>query len=161
MTISYQQPCDFGVVHSGAETQPGARSTGRWVLAATIIGSSMAFIDGTVVNVALPVLQRELGATVAGVQWVVEVYALMLAALMVVGGVLGDRFGRRRIFAVGVAVFAAASVWCGLAPSVAQLVAGRAVQGVGGALLVPGSLALISANFATAQRGRAIGLWSG
>ena len=161
MTISYQQPCDLGVVRSGAETQPGARSTGRWVLAATIIGSSMAFIDGTVVNVALPVLQRELGATVAGVQWVVEVYALMLAALMVVGGVLGDRFGRRRIFAVGVAVFAAASVWCGLAPSVAQLVAGRALQGVGGALLVPGSLALIAANFATGQRGRAIGLWSG
>ncbi len=134
---------------------------GRWVLAATILGSSMAFIDGTVVNVALPALQRDLDATASAVQWVVESYALFLAALILVGGSLGDRFGRRRVFALGVMLFAAASVWCGLAPDVNQLIVARAVQGVGGALLVPGSLAIISASFVDEQRGRAIGTWSG
>ncbi len=122
----------------------------------------MAFIDGTVVNVALPTLQRDLGATQAGVQWVVQAYALFLAALILVGGSLGDRFGRRRIFALGVVIFTAASVACGLAQDVGQLVAARAVQGIGGALLVPDSLAIISAAFRDEQeRGRAIGTWSG
>ncbi|MGH3452506.1 MAG: MFS transporter, partial [Haloechinothrix sp.] len=136
-------------------------NVGRWVLAATILGSSMAFIDGTVVNVALPALQRDLDATASAVQWVVESYALFLAALILVGGSLGDRYGRRRVFALGVALFAAASVWCGLAPDANQLIAARAVQGIGGALLVPGSLAIISASFAGEERGRAIGTWSG
>ncbi len=134
---------------------------GKWVLAATILGSSMAFIDGTAVTVVLPVLQTELNATVVGVQWVIEAYTLFLAALILVGGAMGDRFGRRRIFAIGVALFAAASVWCGLAAGISQLIVARAVQGVGGALLVPGSLAIVSASFDETQRGRAFGTWSG
>lgn len=136
-------------------------ATGRWVLAATILGSSMAFIDGTVVNVALPTLQRDLDASAAAVQWVVEAYALFLAALILVGGSLGDRLGRRRIYAVGVGVFAVASVACGLSQTIEQLIVSRAAQGIGGALLVPGSLAIISATFAGEARGRAIGTWSG
>ncbi len=134
---------------------------GPWVLAATILGSSMAFIDGTVVNVALPALQSALGATVSQIQWVVECYALFLAALLLVGGSLGDLYGRRKIFALGVILFAVASSWCGLAANVGQLIAARGLQGVGGALLVPGSLALISASFPAEERGRAIGTWSG
>jgi MFS family permease len=118
-----------------------ASKRGGWVLIATILGSSMAFIDGTVVNVALPVLQLDLKAAAADVQWVVEAYALFLAALILVGGSLGDHFGRRRIFALGVSLFAVASVLCGLAPTIALLIVARAIQGIGGALLVPGSLA--------------------
>ena len=132
-----------------------------WVLAAAVIGSSMAFIDGTVVNVALPAIQRDLGATAFQAQWVVESYALFLAALLLVGGSLGDFFGRRRIFAIGIALFALASVGCALSRDVHELIFARAVQGIGGALLVPGSLALISANFPEKERGRAIGTWSG
>ena len=131
------------------------------VLAATILASSMVFIDGTVANVALPALQREFGANAADVQWVIESYALFLASLLLVGGSAGDRYGRRRVFLIGVALFAAASVCCGLAASIRQLIWARAVQGVGGALLVPGSLALISASFEPAIRGKAIGTWSG
>ena len=136
-------------------------STGAWVLAATILGSSLAFIDGTVVSVAIPAIAREFGADGADVQWVVESYALFLSALLLVGGSLGDHFGRRRVYAIGVVVFSLASIACGLARSVPWLVAARAVQGVGGALLVPGSLALISASFDPSRRGRAIGTWSG
>jgi EmrB/QacA subfamily drug resistance transporter len=121
----------------------------------------MAFIDGTVVNVALPALQSALGTTVSEVQWIVESYALFLAALLLLGGALGDLYGRRKIFAAGVILFALASAWCGLAPNVLQLIAARALQGVGGALLIPGSLALISASFPVEERGRAIGTWSG
>ncbi|MFZ4877376.1 MFS transporter [Janthinobacterium sp. Mn2066] len=132
-----------------------------WVLAATILASSMVFIDGTVVNVALPALQQQFRASASAVQWVVESYALFLAALLLVGGTAGDRYGRRRVFILGVVVFAAASVCCGLSGSVDQLVVARAVQGIGGALLVPGSLALISASFPENQRGKAIGTWSG
>ncbi len=121
----------------------------------------MAFIDATVVNVALPALQAELDATVADVQWVIESYALFLAALLLVGGSLGDRFGRRRIYALGVGFFAVASVWCGLAGTADELIIARAAQGVGGALLIPGSLAIISATFNDEQRGKAIGTWSG
>jgi len=133
----------------------------RGVLAATILGSSLAFVDGTVVNVALPALQRGLGATVADVQWVIEAYALLFSALLLVGGSLGDRFGRRRVYAIGIAVFAATSALCGLAGSVRTLVMARALQGVGAALLVPGSLAIIAASFPEEERGRAIGTWSG
>jgi EmrB/QacA subfamily drug resistance transporter len=140
---------------------PSPRSCGPWVLAATILGSSMAFIDGTVVNVALPALQAALGATVSDVQWVVESYALFLAALLLPGGSLGDLYGRRKMFAAGVLVFGSASAWCGFAQNIHQLIAARALQGIGGALLVPGSLALISASFPEKERGRAIGTWSG
>lgn len=132
-----------------------------WVLAATVLGSSMEFIDGTVVNVALPALQQGLGATGAQVQWVVEAYALFLSALLLVGGALGDRLGLRKVYMAGVVLFAAASIWCGLAPSIGQLIAARALQGVGGAMLVPNSLALVSAHFPPETRGRAIGTWSG
>lgn len=131
------------------------------MLAATILGSSMGFIDGTAVNVALPALQRDLGATVTGVQWIVEAYALFLSALLLVGGSLGDRFGRRKVFLIGIAGFAAASAACGLAGNTAQLIAARAVQGVAAALMVPGSLAILSAAFDEKRRGKAIGTWSG
>jgi EmrB/QacA subfamily drug resistance transporter len=153
-------PCDEATILAMPCAQLSSRC-GPWVLAATILGSSMAFIDGTVVNVALPALQSDLNANVAGVQWIVESYALFVAALLLVGGSLGDLYGRRKIFALGVTLFAAASAWCGLAPTIAQLIAARALQGIGGALLIPGSLALISASFPTAERGRAIGTWSG
>ena len=121
----------------------------------------MAFIDGTVVNVALPALQRQLNASLVDVQWVIEAYALFLAALLLVGGAAGDRFGRRRVFLLGVALFALSSLGCGLAGDVRELILARAVQGIGGALLVPGSLAIISASFAEHDRGKAIGTWSG
>ena len=134
---------------------------GRWVLAATILASSMAFIDGTVVNVALPFLQTDLNATAIGIQWVVEAYSLFLSALLLVGGSLGDRYGRRRIFNIGVVIFAVASALCGFAANIEQLIVARAVQGIGGALLVPGSLALISSSFDEDKRGKAIGTWSG
>lgn len=156
-----RQPCDEATIRSKVATAPCSKSAGRWVLAATILGSSMAFIDGTVVNVALPALQKGLGATVADVQWVVEAYALFLAALLLVGGSLGDHYGRRLVFAAGVGLFALASVWCGLAPNITQLIVARGVQGVGAAMLVPGSLAIISASFGEADRGQAIGTWSG
>lgn len=154
-------PCDEGVILSQADRAPCPPQVGRWVLAATILGSSMAFIDGTVVNVALPVLQSDLGATAAGVQWVVQAYALFLAALILVGGSMGDHFGRRRIFTSGILLFAVASLGCGLAQSINQLIVARIIQGIGGALLVPSSLALISATFSQEQRGQAIGTWSG
>jgi EmrB/QacA subfamily drug resistance transporter len=132
-----------------------------WVLTAAILGSSLAFIDGTVVNVALPSIQHGLNATVSGAQWVVESYALFLAALILLGGAAGDFYGRRLLFLIGVALFAAASAWCGFAPDIRYLIVARALQGVGGAMLVPGSLAIISAAFPTDQRGKAIGTWSG
>ena len=121
----------------------------------------MAFIDNTVVTVALPVVQTNLNAGVHEAQWIVEAYGLFLASLMLVGGSLGDYYGRRRIYAIGIALFALASLWCGLAETPEWLIYGRAIQGVGGALLVPGSLAIITANFAPHLRGRAIGIWSG
>ena len=132
-----------------------------WILAAAILGSSLAFIDGTVVNVALPALQQDLNATLRQVQWVIEAYALTLAALLLTGGSLGDLYGRRAIFMSGVSMFTAASLLCGMAPNVGALIAARALQGIGGALLVPSSLALISASFPEETRGRAIGTWSG
>jgi EmrB/QacA subfamily drug resistance transporter len=132
-----------------------------WVLAATILGSSMAFIDGSVVSVALPAMQAELAAPVSEAQWIVNAYMLLLGALILVGGAAGDRFGRRRIFLIGVIAFTAASVACGLAPDGAALIAARALQGVGAALLVPNSLAIISAAFPPQERGRAIGTWAG
>jgi EmrB/QacA subfamily drug resistance transporter len=157
----FKPPCDEGVIRSVAARRPCPPDLRPWVLAATILGSSLTFIDGSVVNVALPELQSALHATAAGTQWVVEAYTLFLAALMLLGGSLGDQFGRRLTFAGGVALFAAASAWCGVSPTLAQLIAARAVQGCGGALLVPNSLAIISASFSSEQRGQAIGTWSG
>jgi EmrB/QacA subfamily drug resistance transporter len=134
---------------------------GGWILTAAILGSSLAFIDGTVVNVALPSIQHALNTTVSDAQWVVESYALFLAALILLGGTAGDLYGRRLVFTIGVFLFAAASAWCGFAPDIRHLIAARALQGVGGAMLVPGSLAIISAAFPADQRGKAIGTWSG
>jgi EmrB/QacA subfamily drug resistance transporter len=154
-------PCDEAVIRSLPAIAPRQPARRTWILTAAILGTSMAFIDSTVVNVALPALQSSLGATVIDAQWVVESYGLFLGALILVGGSVGDLFGRRRIFVAGVATFAIASAWCGLAPSIHQLVIARAVQGIGAAFLVPGSLAIISASFDEAERGRAIGTWSG
>jgi EmrB/QacA subfamily drug resistance transporter len=134
---------------------------GRWILLATVLGSGMALLDSTVVNVALPALGRDLDADIAGLQWTVNAYTLTLAGFILLGGSLGDRFGRRRVFLIGVVWFAAASVLCGLAPNIEMLIMSRALQGVGGALLTPGSLALIQASFAADDRPRAVGAWSG
>lgn len=136
-------------------------ATGRWVLLTTVLGSGMAMLDGTVVNVALPALGADLGADMAGLQWTVNAYTLTLAGLILLGGSLGDRYGRRRVFLVGVVWFALASALCGLAPNVETLISARALQGVGGALLTPGSLAIIQASFDRDDRPRAIGAWSG
>jgi EmrB/QacA subfamily drug resistance transporter len=156
-----RDPCDENVIRSRGAASGIAKSRGRWVLAATILASSMAFIDGTVVNVALPALQTNLNATAVDVQWVIEAYSLLLSALLLVGGSLGDHYGRRKIFLVGVGVFALASAACGFAANIQQLIIARAIQGFGAALLVPGSLAIISNSFSESERGRAIGTWSG
>ncbi len=147
-------------MNAPAGVVPCAKSSRPWVLAATILGSSLAFIDGTVVNVALPALQKDLNATVLDVQWVVEAYLLLLSALLLVGGSLGDRFGRRKIYLLGIAIFALSSAWCGFAPNIRQLIAARGLQGIGAALLVPGSLTIIGSAFPENERGRAIGTWS-
>ncbi len=135
--------------------------SGRWVLTAAVLGSGVAGIDATVVNVALPTLGQDLHAGFAGLQWTINGYTLTLASLILLGGSLGDRYGRRRIFVVGVAWFAIASALCALAPTIEILIAARALQGIGGALLTPGSLAMISASFAPEDRAKAIGAWSG
>src|SRR5437660_5084215 len=158
---SMRPPCDEAVIRSVDAGSPCRAEARGWILAATILGSSMAFIDSTVVNVALPALQASFHATVVDVQWVVESYGLFLSALILVGGSLGDLFGRRLIFVAGVAIFAAASAGCGLASNIHQLIMARSIQGVGAALLVPGSLAIISASFDEKSRGQAIGTWSG
>jgi EmrB/QacA subfamily drug resistance transporter len=154
-------PCDEGVIRAGHENAPCAERARPWVLATTILGSAMAFIDGSVVNVALPAIQSDLKASIEGAQWVVNGYMLMLGALTLIGGAAADRFGRRRVFALGVVLFTLASVACGLAPNVSALIAARCVQGGGGALLVPSSLAIISAAFPEEVRGKAIGTWAG
>lgn len=133
---------------------------GRWLVVVTVLASGMVFLDATAVQVALPTIGRELAASLAGLQWTITGYTLTLAALVLLGGSLGDRYGRRRVFVLGVAWFATASLLCGLAQSTGQLVAARALQGIGGALLTPGSLALIQSSFRPEDRGRAIGLWS-
>jgi EmrB/QacA subfamily drug resistance transporter len=154
-------PCDESIIRSGNTGVPCQAQAGPWILAATILGSSMAFIDSTIVNVALPALQASFHTTVVGVQWVVESYGLFLGALILVGGSLGDLFGRRLTFLVGVGIFASASIACGLASNIQQLVIARSVQGVGAAFLVPGSLSIISASFDEKTRAQAIGTWSG
>ncbi|MEW2163506.1 MFS transporter [Streptomyces sp. NPDC007084] len=138
-----------------------ASPAGKWVLLTTVLGSSMALLDSTVVNVALPAIGRDLDASLAALQWTVNGYMITLAGLILLGGSLGDRFGRRKVFVIGVVWFAAASLACGLAPNVDVLIAARVLQGVGGALLTPGSLAIIQASFHPDDRARAVGLWSG
>jgi len=154
-------PCDEAVMESAAVAVPCSKEARTWVLAATILGSSMAFIDSTVVNVALPALQASLHATVVDLQWVVESYGVFLAALILVGGSFADRFGRRLIFVAGVLIFALASAGCGLSSNIDQLIIARSIQGMGAALLVPGSLAIISTSYDEKNRGQAIGTWSG
>src|SRR5215471_5434385 len=147
-------PCDECLIALGrAYVQPAA-AAGPWILAATILGSSMAFIDGTVVNVAVPTLQATFHASVVDVQWVVESYGIFLSSLILAGGALGDLFGRRRIFLSGVVVFAAASIACGIASSIHELIYARCMQGIGAALLVPGSLAMITACFEEDSRAK-------
>ncbi len=144
-----------------SSSQSSAATVGNWVLAATILGSSMAFIDGTAVTVALPAMQAEFHTSSTQIQWIVEAYALFLASLILVGGALGDRFGRRLIYLLGVILFTIASIACGFTPNVTLLIIARTIQGIGAALLLPGSLSLITAAFPEQSRGRAIGIWSG
>ncbi|MBC5806786.1 MAG: MFS transporter [Candidatus Eremiobacter antarcticus] len=159
MAIIIKPPCDAAALARAAVGSRSRRS-GPWILAATILASSMVFIDGSVVNVALPILQQDLHAGISQVQWFVESYALFLSALLLFGGSLGDHLGRRRIFLIGVIGFAAASALCGASQTAGQLIAARCLQGIASALLTPGSLAIIGASFSEAERGRAIGLWS-
>lgn len=154
-------PCDKLVIHAQPTSVDRPCRHKRLALAATILGSSMAFIDGSVVNVALPSIQRELGASVAAMQWVVDAYLLFLGSLVLVGGSMGDRLGRRTVFIAGIALFTLASAACGFAPDAFALIAARGVQGIGAALLVPSSLSIIGAVFDDASRGRAIGTWAG
>src|SRR5215211_3697680 len=169
MSFLAKPPCDAGIIEGHARRYRAARvrptetpAAGTWVLAATILGSSMVFIDGSVVNVALPAIQNDLDATAAQIQWVVASYALFQAALILVEGSFGDHFGRRRIFVIGTVLFALTSIWCGLAPNVEMLITARAAQRISGALLTPASLAIICATFSDeGERGRAIGTWSG
>src|SRR6266498_640932 len=161
MLAFIREPCDESIIRSAPAGEPCSKSRGRWILAATILASSMAFIDGTVVNVALPALQSSLNATAVDLQWVIEAYSLLLSAFLLIGGSLGDHYGRRRIFLIGIAVFASASAACGFAATIGQLITFRAFQGFGAALLIPGSLAIISSSFSEKERGRAIGTWSG
>ncbi len=155
-------PCDAGVIR-GTPAFPAALSQKRkrLTLAATILGSSMAFIDGSVVNIALPAIQQALHADAASTQWIVNAYLLLLGALVLVGGSAADLYGRRRIFLVGIAVFTLASIACGLSPNITVLIFSRAAQGFGAALLTPASLAMLGATFDQHERGHAIGIWAG
>ena len=162
MTAFLKPPCDVGVIRAApAASRAAEAKAAPWVLTAAILGSGMVFVDGSAVNVALPALQRDLNATIAEAQWIIESYALFLAALLLAAGAAGDRFGRRSVFSLGTAIFALASIWCGFAGSAFELIVARGAQGIGGALLVPNSLAIISASFGESERGRAIGTWSG
>jgi EmrB/QacA subfamily drug resistance transporter len=153
-------PCDQAAIRAAASV-PACAARRPWVLVAAVLGSSMAFVDESVVNVALPKIESDLHATLAAMQWVVNAYTLCMSALLLAGGAAADQFGRRRVFVLGVLVFAAASLLCGLAPDVRVLIGARVLQGVGAALLVPCSLALIGAAYDEKQRGAAIGIWSG
>src|ERR1700756_2283608 len=140
---------------------PLASAGARWLIAAAVLGSGIALLDGTVVNVALPAIGRELGGGLTDQQWVLDGYLLTLSALLLSGGAAGDRYGRRRVFVTGLLVFTVASLGCGLAPTIGWLIAARLVQGVGAAALVSGSLALIDAGITDEDRGRAVGIWAG
>ena len=154
-------PCREGVIRSVRADPDCVASQRKWILAAAIVGSTIAYLDESVMDVALPAIQADLKTSVAVIQWIVNAYMLFLTALLLIGGAAGDRFGRRRVFVIGLGVFAAASVWCGFAQSVTQLIVARAVQGIGAALLIPCSLAIIGAAFDEGERGKAIGTWAG
>jgi EmrB/QacA subfamily drug resistance transporter len=154
-------PCNELVIRATPGAAPCTKRQQRWVLAACVLGSSMAFIDTSVVNVALPKMESELAATLPSMTWVINAYTLCMSALLLIGGAAADQFGRRRIFMIGIGIFAVASLACGLAPGVKVLILARAVQGVGAALLIPCSLAIIGAAFDEKERGAAIGVWSG
>jgi len=154
-----EEPDRKGKENSGNSSS--SKLVGRWVLFATILGSGMAFIDGTAINIALPILQNDLDASVVDVQWVVEAYALFVASLILVGGSMGDKFGRRLIYSIGIGIFAVSSIFCGLSQNVEQLITARTIQGIGGAMLIPGSLSIIVSFFKDVDRGKAIGTWSG
>ncbi len=158
--VAARGPCDEGILHGAGDAEALAPGAARWILAASVLGSSLAFLDASVVTVALPVIQKNLDVSASAAQWVVEAYSLFLTSLVLAGGSLADRFGRRRTFETGVVLFAAASAACGLAGGPASLIAARAAQGVAAALLVPSSLALLGAGFPAAERGRAVGSWS-
>jgi EmrB/QacA subfamily drug resistance transporter len=153
-------PSDRALAHAAEAVVHPARAQG-WVLAGTVLGSGLAFIDSSAVNLTLPVIQQQLGGGVAAAQWIMNAYALLLSALVLAGGAAADRYGRKRVFVAGVALFTAASVACGLAPSVPVLIAARAVQGMGAALLTPASLALLGAAYDAKARGQAVGIWAG
>jgi EmrB/QacA subfamily drug resistance transporter len=161
MTVARTRPCDAAVIDAARGEAACTAGQRRWVLAATILASTIAYVDESVVNVALPTIGRDLAASPAILQWVINAYTLCLSAFLLLGGAAGDRLGRRRIFIMGVAVFAAASLVCGLARTTPLLIAARGVQGVGAALLIPCSLAMIGAAFPESERGRAIGTWAG
>ena len=160
--VHLHEPCARGSIRAaGAVVSEHPETARRLVLAGTVLGSSLAFIDGSAVNLALPVMQQQLGGDVASAQWIMNAYALMLGALVLAGGAAADRYGRKRVFLVGVVLFTLASLGCGLAPSLPVLIAARALQGVGAALLAPASLALLGATFDAKGRGQAIGIWAG
>ena len=155
-------PCDAGVIEATPAFDAGlSQRRKRLTLAATVVGSSMALLDGSVVNIALPAIQQALRADAAATQWIINAYLLLLGALVLIGGSAADLYGRRRIFVLGIAVFTAASIVCGLAPDITVLIVSRAVQGLGAALLTPASLAMLGATFSEDERSRAIGIWAG
>ena len=154
-------PCDEQIIQSARGAVDCAARQRRWVLVATILASVVAYIDESVVNIALPAIAKDLAVSVAAIQWVINAYTLCLSAFLLIGGAAGDQLGRRRVFVVGIAIFAVASLCCAFAPNVSLLIAARGIQGVGAALLIPCSLAIIGASFPEAERGRAIGTWAG
>jgi EmrB/QacA subfamily drug resistance transporter len=160
MSSSRTRPCEEEIIHSTSLAVNRPADAKRWVLLASILASSIAYIDESIVNIALPAIETELRTSAIVVQWIVNAYMLSVSALLLVGGATGDQFGRRRFFILGISIFAAASLWCGLAPSLTQLISARAVQGAGTAVLLPCSLALIGATFDETERGRAIGTWA-
>jgi EmrB/QacA subfamily drug resistance transporter len=160
--VHVQDPCARGSIRAAGADVSGAKPAGGWrVLAGTVLGSSLAFIDGSAVNLTLPVIQQRLGGGLAAAQWIINAYALMLGALVLAGGAAADRYGRKRVFLIGVGLFAAASAACGLAPNLPALIAARAAQGVAAAILTPASLALLGASFDDKGRGQAVGVWAG
>ena len=161
MITSKAQPCAAEVIRSTRGTSACSQRDKAWVLAAAVLGSTMAFVDESVVNVALPTIEADLGTTLAAMQWVINAYTLCMSALLLIGGAAADRFGRRRLFLIGIITFTLASITCGFAPDIAALIGARAIQGVGAALLIPCSLAIIGAAFNEQERGAAIGIWSG
>lgn len=159
--ISAKRPCDEAAIESTRAAGNCAASAKSWVLVVTILASSIAYIDESVVNVALPAIETDLATSAVVIQWLVNAYTLCLSAFLLTGGAAGDLFGRRRVFVVGIAIFAAMSIWCGLSQSISQLILARALQGAGAALLIPCALALIGATFDETERGKAIGTWAG